>query len=77
MNDTDQAHFQQELSAIRHGHRGDTLRLAAHFECPERTCPVTQVRLMISETLGQQKPMQKPCRCPRCQGVLDFVRIEY
>jgi hypothetical protein len=76
INDTDQEHFQREISEQRRANRGDVLKLAAYFECPERLCPVTQIRVMISETLGRTKPMQKPCRCLRCQSVLDLVRIE-
>jgi hypothetical protein len=60
MDEDDQEHFQRELSDRRHANRGSIIRLAAHFECTERTCPVTAVRLMIVEELGRTKPMQKP-----------------
>jgi hypothetical protein len=77
MDETDQEHFQRELSDRRQAHRGGILRLVAYFECANGQCPVGEIRVKVVERLGQTRPMQKYCRCPRCQGVLAFVRLEY
>jgi hypothetical protein len=65
-----------DLRQARERQRGDFLLATASFQCTTLGCPVTLIRVGISEQMGVSKPFQLGNTCPRCRGPLDYMKLE-
>ncbi len=55
----------------RHGQARGWLRL----ECPQTSCPVTEIRVKVQERKDGKKA-QAPLRCARCGAELYLIDVE-
>jgi hypothetical protein len=74
---SDNSRLVKDLQEARRFLRGDILKGKVQFRCAGPKCPVETVTLSFAELIGDSRPMQPPCRCPRCAQALEYISFSY